>query len=211
MLNMQGLTELPKALMTGFREPTDEEWPEGVAALTAVIGEAESARQSWRRRLVIMASGELRLTVSEPGFLSAGSDGLIPFTLGSVTATPVALPIADAVALLRSPANPEIELQRRRTFLADLNRRHAQQELDSRAQQLAASARQQDAEARAKNFKWDQWAVMEPWQQALYTLALKVRPRDSQLADDLKTVASSSTGIHGERSTPIPAPSAVWW
>ena len=57
MLGMDGSCSIPGALMGGFREPTDDEWDAGITALEAVLGPAESARQSWRRRLVITASG----------------------------------------------------------------------------------------------------------------------------------------------------------
>ena len=208
MLNQFGVSEIRGAQMSGFRLPSDEETEAGIAALEGVVGPAESARMSWRRRLCILPSGEWGLLLDECGFLSAGA--LIQFTPGSVTATPVALPIADAVALLRSPANPEIELQRRRTFLADLNARHAKQAEDERDRQLASSARQQDAEARAKTYRWDQWAQLTDWQRLAYSLALALdEGEDPALA--LRRIAGSVTSFHGARATPLPPPNAQWW
>jgi hypothetical protein len=197
--------------MGGFREPTDDEWDAGITALEAVLGPAESARQSWRRRLVITASGEWRLIVSEPGFLSAGSDGLIPFTPGSVTATPVALPIGQAVELLRSPEkNPELELARRRQFLAELNARHARQAEDEHNQQLAAAKRKLNAEEAAKAFRWDDWAKLVDFQRAFYALGLAVDDGE-ELASALRRIAGSVQSFFGERATPLPPPSKKWW
>jgi hypothetical protein len=208
MLNMQGLTDLPNALMTGFREPSDDEWDAGITALEAVLGPIESARQSWRRRLVIMASGEWRLTVNECGFLSAGA--LIQFTPGSVDAFPVALPIADAVLLLRSKDNPELELQRRRTWLAELNARHQKQAADEMNRQREAVKQQQDAAERAKTYRWDQWAQLVPWQQFAYSLALAVDGGED-LASALRRIAGSVRSFHGERAEVLPPPSRQWW
>jgi hypothetical protein len=198
-------------MMVGFREPSDAEWDAGIVELEKVIGAPEAARQSWRRRLVIMGDGSWRLLISECGFLSGNDYGLLGFTPGAADAFPIAMPIAAAVALLKSKDSPEIELQRRRNRLAELAERHRKQEEDERNQQLAASKRQLDAQERAAAFRHNEWMVLQPWQQALFALALRVKERDPELADDLRKVASSSTGIHGERSTPLPAPSAQWW
>jgi len=73
-----------------------------------VIGAPEAARQSWRRRLVIMGDGSWRLLISECGFLSGNDYGLLGFTPGAADAFPIAMPIAAAVALLKSKDSPEI-------------------------------------------------------------------------------------------------------
>jgi hypothetical protein len=158
-----------------------------------------------------MGDGSWRLLISECGFLSGNDYGLLQFTRGAADAFPIAMPLADAVALLKSKDNPELELARRRQFLADLAERHRKQEEDERNQQLAASKRQLDAQERAAAFKHHEWMVLQPWAQALFALGLRVKERDPELADDLRKVASSSTGIHGERSTPLPPPAKQWW
>jgi hypothetical protein len=198
--------------MFGWRTPTDDEMAAGVAELAKIVGEPESARASWQRRLVIMGDNKtFRMTVNECGFLSGNDFGLLQFTRGAADAFPIGLPLAEGVALVKSKDNPELELARRRQFLADLNARHARQAENELNQQLAASKRQLDAQERAAAFRHNEWMVLQPWAQALFALALRVKERDPELADDLRKVASSSTGIHGERSTPLPAPSAVWW
>jgi hypothetical protein len=209
-LRQDGTCTIPGALMGGWATPTDDQMPAGVAALAVVVGEAEAARASWQRRLVIMGDNKtFRMTVNECGFLSNGD--LPQFAPGSVTATPVALPIAEAVALLKSKDNPELELARRRQFLAELNERHRKQQEDELNRQLAASKRQLDAQERAAAFRHSDWAALDVWQQAFYSLAIRVQERDPTLAADLKSVAGASRGVFGERSTPIAAPSSVWW
>jgi hypothetical protein len=210
MLAANGLCTIPNAMMVGFREPTDEEWNAGISELEAVLGPVESARQSWRRRLVIMASGEWRLLISECGFLSGGDYGLLPFTKGAADAIPVALDIAAGVALLKSKDNPELEGQRRRQFIDDLNRRHAQQAEDERNRSIEAGRRQQDAQARGKTYRWAEWQCLVDWQRLAYSVALAIDGGED-LASALRRIAGSSQSFNGERSTPIAAPSAKWW
>ena len=211
MLRQDETSSIAGGVRLGWRLPSDEEAEAGIAALEGVVGAADAARMSWRRRICILPSAQFGLLVDEPGFLSGNDYGLLQFTAGAADAFPVALPIADAVALLKSEDSPELELQRRRTRLGELAERHRKQELDEHTARIEAAKRQTDAAESAAKYRWNQWAVMEPWAQALFALALRVKERDPELADDLRKVASSSTGIHGERSTPLPPPSAVWW
>jgi len=83
--------------------------------------------------------GRWELAVAHFGvrFLSGNDYGLLGFTPGAADAFPIAMPIAAAVALLKSKDSPEIELQRRRNRLAELAERHRKQEEDERNQQLA--------------------------------------------------------------------------
>ncbi|MGB8294248.1 MAG: hypothetical protein WCG85_02350 [Polyangia bacterium] len=209
-LNQFGQSEIPNALMSGWAVPDDSQMEAGVAALAAVVGEPESARASLQRRLVLAPDG-WRLLVSEPGFLSNNDYGLLQFTKGASDGYQVALPIGQAIELLRSKDNPELELQRRKNRLAELAERHRLQAEAEHNARLAAAKRQTDAAENAKTYRHSDFAALDVWQQAFYSLALRVQDRDPQLAADLKSVAGASRGVFGERSTPIAAPNARWW
>jgi hypothetical protein len=209
MLGFDGSCSLPNAITFGWATPNDDQMAEGVEALAKVIGEPLAARASWQRRLVIMPDGTWRLLVNECAFLSNGD--LPQFSPNSITPVPVALLIPDAFALLRSPGNCETVLAQRQQFISELNARHRKQEEDERNRSIEAAKQQQDAQERAAAFKHSAWAALDVWQQGFYGLALRVQARDPELAADLKAVASASRGVYGERSTPQPAPSQVWW
>jgi hypothetical protein len=209
MLTQFGVSEIPGALMSGWATPDDSQMPEGVEALAKVIGEPLAARASWQRRLVVLPDKTWRLLVNECGFLSSGE--LPQFSPGSVTPVPVAVEIGIAAELLKQPTNCETVLAQRQQFIAELNRRHAQQEEDERARQLATAKRQLDAAESAKVFRHSDWASLDVWQQGFYSLALRVQDRDPELAADLKAVAGASRGVYGERSSPLPPPREQWW
>jgi hypothetical protein len=208
MLNQFGVSEIPGALMGGWATPTDDQMPEGVGELAKVIGDPLAARASWQRRLVVMGDGTWRLLISECGFMSSGS--LVQFCPGSVTPVPVAVPIDVAVPLLRLPENCETELARRQRFLADLNERHALQELAERNAREARAKQSQDAVEAAKVFRWDDWRALTDWQRLAYSIALSV-DNGEDLAPALRRIAGSVQSFHGERAVPLAPPRAQWW
>jgi hypothetical protein len=54
MLRQDGTSSIAGGVRLGWRLPSDEEAEAGIAALEGVVGAADAARMSWRRRICIL-------------------------------------------------------------------------------------------------------------------------------------------------------------
>jgi hypothetical protein len=168
-----------------------------MAELAKVIGEADSVRPDWTRRLVVAEGGEWALLVDEC------SGNLPVYDPGYTMAYPVAYALAEGASLLLDPArNPEVELARRRQ---EAKERKEEQDRE-RAKREEDDKRQRDAAAQAARdrttFDGDRWDRLTDAQKLAYALALKVEARDPELARDLRELAQHKI---------LDVPKTRWW
>jgi hypothetical protein len=180
-----------------WRAPTAEEFPFGISALGKIIGETESVRPTWTRRLVrAEPGGEWCLLVDEAATPTMPT--LAPWADEVQTrAFPTAYPLPEAVAILRGPSNPEAILADRRARVAAHEAELVAEKADAQAKAEAQRVEAAQLDADKQRFNFDAWAKLEPWQQGFYALACRVKDRDLELAADLRAVASE-----GRRSKP---------
>ncbi|MGB8298951.1 MAG: hypothetical protein WCG85_26270 [Polyangia bacterium] len=176
-----------------WREPTEEEFPHGIAALAKFVGDEASLRPSWTRRLVLSEAGEWLLVIS------AGGTPRIPSICPwedpiQLQVFQTAYPLREAVEILQGPHNPETVLADRRARTAahdaEVNAARAKAKADEEAR--AADAAQLEIDQR--KFNYAAWTRLDPVQKFLYALALRIKDRDSALAADLRAVAAEGRG-----------------
>jgi len=175
-----------------WRAPTAEEFPHGIAELAKLIGETESVRPTWTRRLVrAEPGGEWCLLVDEA---AQPTGKLVPWAEPEIQlqAFPTAYPLAEAVKILTGPdeRNPEKILASRRELTAAHEKELAAEKADAQAKAEAQRAEAAQLDADKLRFGFDAWAKLEPWQQGFYALAVRVQSRDLELAADLRRIAS---------------------
>ena len=177
-----------------WRPPTSDDIGIGMAALAEIIGDAESVRPIWTRRLVrAEPGGEWCLTIDQGGkpTFEKAAPWADPI---QVQGFPTAYPLPEAVAILRSPGNPEAVLVQRR----EACRVHEAEELAAKAKKQAEEkARQTDAERLAddeRKFNAAGWHKLDPWQQAFFAVAVRVERRDPDLAADLRAIGHEGRG-----------------
>jgi hypothetical protein len=195
---------------------SDAEAPEAIAALAKIIGEVESAKMSWVRRLVRLGTGELGLTVNSCVAIRRDSldwqfpwnvpNGLMPIT--------VAFPLGEAVSILQQPDCSEVELERRRQAFASFQSEKSKREAEKLKAEKEAEARLVKDREDETRFREREWQMgFTPLGRFASALALMVEKRDPDLANDLRILVDC-----GERSTggsdptrPIPYPRTCWW
>jgi hypothetical protein len=171
-----------------WRAPTREEFPLGMAEIAKVIGEAEAGHPSWTRRLAISEpDGQWCVVVDD----CADDKGYAPWTDETlIEAFPLAYPLAEGVAILQSPDNPETELERRRQAVKE----HNEEQARASAERAEAAKRQREEDAQLEQdrnqFRARDWERLSDAQKLSYALALKVQARDPDLAADLREVAA---------------------
>lgn len=124
------------------------------------------------------------------------------------------LPIPEALALLDSPENPELEvLRRERLWEAELQRRAEVQERDRlRVAKENRSANEQ--RQRERDFKKDDWDRMtSPHSRYFFTLAMLAEKRgDRAAAEDFRQVARLGQHIKNASDDRGPEwPGVMWW
>jgi hypothetical protein len=212
-MDAQGRPLAPHAVAHGWHDLADADLGPALAELGKVLGPEEASKPAWQRRLVRLGDGQLALTYRECAYLSttAGFYNCPWHVPGSLAATEVAAPVAEVVALLRSDANPERELQRRRK-LADEHEAKEASEREGKARRDAEeAARARQAQENEVRYRERDWRELMDWQRALYAVAVRVEARDPELAADLRAVAGASTATSGEFCTPLPRPDCKWW
>jgi len=189
-----------------WREPSEDEFPHGIAALGKIIGSEAALKPSWTRRLALSDAGEWLLVVT------SGGQPTIPTF--APWADPIQLqvfqtayPLAEAVEILQGPNNPE-------AILAERRRRVAEHEAEETKAKALAKAQQAEREADAAQWERDKtkfnhaaWVRLAEWQQAFYALACRVKDRDPSLAKDLRVVAAEGRGSSPARPS---FPRAEW-
>jgi hypothetical protein len=177
-----------------WRAPTAEEFPHGIAALAKLIGEVEAVAPGWTRRLVrAEPDGQWCLTIDQGG--KPTWDHAAPYAdPPQLAVTTLVYPLGEGVEILRGPNNPEEILRQRR----EACRVHDEDEAAIRAAAAAERAQHENNSRQAmedkRRFNHDGWAKLDPWQQALYAVAVRVQARDPALASDLRAVAAEGRG-----------------
>jgi hypothetical protein len=195
---------------------TDEESPAAVAALAAIVGEVEAAKPSWLRRLVrLLDTNEFGLAVRECASLSKGDAAWnLPWTApNALLPVEVGYSLAEGIALLQGPDNPEAELERRRRLVEEHAAAvKAREDEDRRRTDQAAAALVRVREDGEKYHARD-WQV--GWTEigrTLLAVALLCEARDPVLANDLRIVAEGQRSSNGSTPTrPLPFPRTVAW
>jgi hypothetical protein len=176
--------------LKSWRVPTTEEFPFGISELGKIIGETESVRPTWTRRLVLSEpEGQWCLTVEAGG--KPTWDAAAPYAdPPQLVVTTLAYPLSEGVAILRGPNNSEEVLRQRR----EACRVHDEEEAADKAKAATERQRRENQSRQAqedkRRFNHDGWAKLDPWQQALYAVAVRVQARDPALALDLRAVAA---------------------
>ncbi len=193
----------------------DSEFNEGIAELAKLIGATEAATPSWTRRLVLAADKasdpeEWALMIDN----CAKPDSILPglavwVNTGLLVALPTAFSLADAVAILtgHDSANPEAILRERRAQMKEHeNEVAAELAAKTAEQEKEREAAEQEARDRL-TFNASGWEELEPWQQMLYALSMRVQARDGEFASDLRDIAEESQRC---RPAALPFPRQRW-
>jgi hypothetical protein len=201
------------AVKNGFwRYPLDHELPALVDALAKLVGR-EAKIVSWQRRLACTSDGTSPLIiVNAPARVTSPNcdDHIQPWRdPQNLAVTQLVLPISDAVELLASPHNPELEIERR----AKLCQAHAEDEQRKAKTRAEANAAREKAEAAAAkerlDYKADLWERMDPLQQCFLRLAVAVEGKDKALAASIRSVVNTSIQ-EAVAGTPPDFPRATW-
>lgn len=214
-LSVYGDPELSAVLARDqYRTPTDEELKAGLVELEKLIGPKLSKAPGWLRRLVfVKASGNIGCVVTHvrqamhPDQPWRDSDDTHP--------VPLALPLAQAVALLASALNPEIELQRRQRLCDEFDAGQEAKQKANMERQAAEAAENRRANKERADFKADDWEkkLTDPIRFAL-KLAVLVEKRDPALAADVRSLiaemdAHAKAIAKGQAGLDFPR--AKWW
>ncbi|MGB8298315.1 MAG: hypothetical protein WCG85_23070 [Polyangia bacterium] len=190
-----------------WREPTDEEMKGALEKLTELIGKKLAAAPGWLRRLVIIKnSGSVGVVVNHvkqplqfPNAPWGDPDDTFP--------VPIAMPLAEGVALLASASNPEIELARR-VRLVDEWKAGQEVKRKANAERQAAEAAENRRIAKERaDFRATEWPALNPLQRFGARLALMVQGRDKDLAADIRAVLAIETADPKGASFPH----GPWW
>lgn len=175
-----------------YRTPTDEELKAGLVELEKLIGPKLSKAPGWLRRLVFVKStGNIGCVVTHcrqamhPDAPWRDSDDLHPI--------PLALPLAQAVALLASAANPETELARRQRLVDEFDAGQEAKQKANMERQAAEAAENRRALKERGDFRATEWAALSPLQRLILRFALAVADRDPKLAADLRGALNAET------------------
>jgi hypothetical protein len=190
-----------------WREPSEAEFPHGIAALAKIIGDEASVRPVWTRRLALTEDGTTwLLTISSGG--KPRIESFAPWAdPEQLRVYQTAYPLAEAVEILQGPNNPEEILAERRRRVAEHEAEEAKAQALAKAQQAAKDADTARLEEDKRKFGFDHWVRLDPWVQAFFALAVRVKDRDPALAADLRAIAHEARRIHPNQ----PAfPRAVW-
>ena len=190
-----------------WREPSEAEFPHGMAELAKFIGDEASVKPVWTRRLALTEDGATWLLVISSG----GKPRIESFAPWAdpeqLRVYQTAYPLAEAVGILQGPNNPE-------EILAERRRRVAEHEAEETKAKALAKAQQAEREADAAQLERDKtkfnhaaWVRLAEWQQAFYALACRVKDRDPSLAKDLRVVAAEGRGSSPARPS---FPRAEW-
>jgi hypothetical protein len=184
-----------------WRAPSREEFAAGICELGRIIDAEEACRPDWTRRLALSEDGSAWLLTLEDAAAATGQ--LAPWAEPrQLQGFPVARPMAEAVAILRGPNNPEKVLEERR---ARMKEHEAEVEAARVAEEDARKAEQAGKEqlaAERSRFDGNRWDALTDSQKVCYALALKVADRDPALAADLREL-----GQHRE----LDFPRLAWW
>ena len=171
-----------------YRTPTDEELKAGLVELEKLIGPKLSKAPGWLRRLcIIKSTGNIGCVVTHcrqamhPEAPWRDSDDLHP--------VPLALPLAQAVALLASEKNPEIELARRQRLVDEFDAGQEAKQKANMERQAAEAAANAAALKERRDYKADDWEkkLSDPIRFVL-KLAVLVEKRDPALAADVRSL-----------------------
>ena len=214
-LSVYGNVELSAVLARGqYRECTDAELKAGLVELEKLIGPKLSKAPGWLRRLVFVKSTKnigcivthVRVAMN-PDAPWRDPDDLHPI--------PIGLPLAQAVALLASEKNPEVELQRRQRLVDEFDAgQEAKQKANMERQAAEAEATRRAAKERS-DFKADDWEkkLTDPIRFVL-KLAVLVEKRDPALAADVRSlIAEMDAHVKAiARGKPgLDFPRGKWW
>ena len=169
-----------------WRVPSDAEIAHGMAELAAIVGEAESVRPSWTRRLVIVEGERWALLVEDCAAQT-------PHTAlwDDKTALEVfrfAYPLSEGVAILQGPANPEKVMEQRLAEIATHDKEVCEQKAADAAARLAKQAETERLAEERRRFNGDGWDKLPDWRKFALTLAIQVEARDPALANDLRSL-----------------------
>jgi hypothetical protein len=203
-----------------FRIPRDIEVEHhGIPALAEVLGdETEAARLSWVKRLVRRKADDTwLLTIADPPFLSYGDPlrtqpWLVPH---ATTGTQFAYELDEAVRILASPDNPELEIERRHKLIEQHTAREEAHNIEARNAEQARQAAVAKAQSDAKTYRQSDWDALTTLERMFYTLATKLKTSNPALAAAIRATAEDSkrTGptTNGKRNYPLPLPHCEWW
>jgi len=202
---------------TDFRVPeSDPAWSLCVAKLTEVVGADEAAKPQWLRRLALSAKGSTPLIlVNHPTWVSKmdpahtvvwekSDQGLDPLATEAR-----AHPIAEGVALLQSPENPELEIARRRELM------QAKRDRDRAAVDALAATTERERKRESElsdlrsHYGLDAWKKADPATRALAYLGHLVRAK----YPDLSAAVREAIGFAGDprENTEATLPRSNWW
>jgi hypothetical protein len=185
-----------------YRPPTREEFAVGIAELGKLIGAVEATAPDWTRRLALSEDGSTWLLMIEEA-AAPTTPHLVPWADPiQLRAFPVAYLLAEAVAILQGPHNPEAILADRR---ARTKAHEAEVAAQKTAEESARLAKREEAEQLAADkvrFNADAWDKLTDAQRLALALALRVEARDPALATDLREIGSHRI---------LDFPRAKWW
>jgi hypothetical protein len=197
---------------TNCRPIEEDELDAAAAALSAVVGEAEAAKPTLSRRLCRFPDGAFGLVVNGCFPISHALDREHPWVVqNGMAVLEIGYPIAEAVSLLASPDNPELEVARRRR----LNEEHEQEkrEREEGAKRAAAEAEANRVRDIADAEKYHQRSFEGDFSELgrnLWALALLVEGRDRELADDLRVLAEHQRVALGNLTNRLDFPRVEW-
>jgi hypothetical protein len=200
---------------TEFRPcESDGAWNLCTAALAKVIGEQEAAKPQWLRRMALSAKG------STPLLLITHCPWVSPFDPASTIVwersdqglDPLATeqrahPIAEGVALLQSPENPELEIARRRGLMAE-KRDRDQAARDAIALPAERERKRESELSDLRNrYGLAVWEKLDPATRALAYLGHLVRDK----YPDLGAAVREAVHFTDREDAQTTLPRSEWW
>lgn len=185
------------------RAPDPVELAACIAELARLIGKKEASSPEWTRRLCVLRdSGTAALLVNHA--ILCADLGMAVNDPHVLVGVPVALPLAEAVALLQSPENPELELVRRQRFVDETRAKARQRAETADAEGRAKAQAAAKAKVERAEFRADAWEGLTEVQRFVARLALAVASADPSLAATIRGVVRES--LAGDDF-----PRAQWW
>jgi hypothetical protein len=200
---------------TDFRPcESDGAWNLCTAALAKVIGEAEASKPLWLRRMALSAKGStpLILVTHCPWVSKMDPASTCPWLTSDQGHNPLATeqrahPIAEGVALLQSPENPELEIARRRELM-QVKRDRDRAAVDALA---ATTERERKRESELSDLRshygLDAWKKADPATRALAYLGHLVRDK----YPDLGAAIREAVHFTDRESAQATLPRSNWW
>jgi len=166
-----------------WREPTNDEAAAGLQVLGKLVGKAEAASPTWVRRLAVTADGKAWLLMVNGSMVNQWP--LPPF------GWPAALPMGEAVELLQSDRNPELELERQLAQARKQQDEAAERTRRTRARQQAEAEARARLEQERRDFRAAEWTLLVGWQRFACRLALAVEGAIPELARAIRAAVAA--------------------